>query len=643
VATAKSKKKKPVVAGSAILPKTVKSPVKEYTQNAGRGGRRTGLMWESSEWDLAETKRILDTESIFRQVCDKKRNLFIKEGYEFVSNNLDRVAYIEKRLQQMEFATGTPFPTLLSEIIYSLIISSNAFLVKARNFSASGGKRRVDHNGKHLEPIAGYFILPAETVRFARDEYGKVIKYRQVVQGKEPKEFRPEDVVHFYWNKRKGFSVGTPDIVPVKDDIRALRRIEENVELLVYQHLFPLFHYKVGTDDAPAAVYPDGTTEVEAVQAAVAAIPADGCWVTPERHEIKAVGAEGKALAVEKTIEHFKSRIYVGLGVSPIDLGEAGDASRSTAQTVSQNLIDNTKAYQKQFGAQFYHFIIQELLLESAFSPNTLLDKDNKVFLKFAEIDTETRIARENHYAEMFNQNAVTHGELRQALGKEPMTDEEWKDTHWMKIKREEVILQSIDEPGTPESKAVSRAAAARSKSSSGGSVANKNQPKNQHGTRIAPKLNKDIQRVLNKILVSEDALSVLIDTLVLSTKHFGLEKDKVKEQFDFISRQAGDSLANRIQRLYRKTIKPYDPLSSRLDLREKDKEIEQSVSFCLSLLFRDFFQAIERNTIGTEDSKIEDGTYIKVIGEVVKKRILRTVEDLVYEIFEVDRHDFTE
>jgi hypothetical protein len=41
-------------------------------------------------------------------------------------------------------------------------------------------------------------------------------------------------------------------LVGVKDDIFALRRLEENVELLFINQLFPLFHIKVGTEQAPA-------------------------------------------------------------------------------------------------------------------------------------------------------------------------------------------------------------------------------------------------------------------------------------------------------------------------------------------------------------------------------------------------------
>jgi hypothetical protein len=311
----------------AIIPRVIPAPTKVYTNNIGRS-RAPSLRWEAPEWDLAECGRIIDTESYVRRAFRNKKNLFLKEGYEFVGTKPERVRYVKRRFQQMETATGTPFPVLISQTIWALIRTSNAFWVKVRKEPASGGRVRTTPDGKKLQPVAGYFLMAPETVRFKRDEYGRLKKYQQEVYGKTAKEFSPDDVVHFYYDKREGYSVGTPVLASVKDDIRALRRIEENIELLVYQHLFPLFHYKVGTENNPAAVNPDGKDEVQEIQLKVAQMPTDGCWVTPERHEIIPLATKAGPVAVEKVIAHFKQRIFTGLGNSSVDMGEGGTANR---------------------------------------------------------------------------------------------------------------------------------------------------------------------------------------------------------------------------------------------------------------------------------------------------------------------------
>lgn len=484
-----------------IIPRAIPSPTHVFTSNIERS-RAPSLRWEAPEWDLAECGRILDTEAYVRRAFRNKKNLFLKEGYDFVGSKPERIRYIKRRLKQMEQATGVPSHTLMAQTVWSLIRTSNAFWVKVRDEKASGGRMRVDANNKTLKPIAGYFLMAPETVRFKRDGYGKLLKYQQDVYGKIAVEFAPEDVIHFYFDKREGFSVGTPVLASVKDDIRALRRIEENVELLVYQHLFPLFHYKVGTEKDPAKIYPDGTDEVREVQLKIAMMPADGCWVTPERHSIEAISAKGAPVAVEKVIEHFKQRIFSGLGNSSVDMGEGGTANKSTAQTMSRNLIDDTKADQKEFAAQFESYVIKELMLESSFPDGSMFDDENMVFLRFNEIDLESRQAKENHLVDIFLKNAITHDELRTGMGYEPFVGDGWPTanskakmfvksegdfarTAYGLFDRDKTILQSIDEPGTDAAKA----AASSSKT---GSVSNKNKPSNQHGTRPAAKVNKD-------------------------------------------------------------------------------------------------------------------------------------------------------
>lgn len=445
---ANSSKKKPDKSDGTekvISSKSVPSPVKVYSDNIGRK-RAPSLVWEPPEWDLAECSRIANTESYVRRAFAAKEALFKKEGYRFVSKTPQRASYIKERMKQMERAGGMPFDLLMSKTIGSLVWLNNAFWVKKRDYRASGGKKRKK-GGRTLSPVAAYFFLPAETVRFKRDEYGKVKKYQQKIGYKEPVEFPPEDVVHFYFDRQEGFSVGTPKIVPVKDDIRALRRIEENVELLVYQHLFPTFHYQVGTENAPARTLPDGRDEVEVVRQELEQMPSDGCWVTPERHEIDVLGAEGEALKVENVIKHFKERIFTGLGVSPVDMGESGTSNRSTAQTLSMNLINQIKAEQGEFAQFLNAYVINDLLEESTFPEGSLFDEGNRVSVEFKEIDQERRVALENHLSQMYLQHYYTHDQMRIAGGEEPWTEEDWDSSYWEQMDKPIKLMQSLDEP----------------------------------------------------------------------------------------------------------------------------------------------------------------------------------------------------
>lgn len=633
----------------AIIPKVIPSPVKAYTSNVGRS-RVPSLRWERPEWDLAECGRIIDTESYARRAFKNKKNLFVKEGWDFVGKRPERVRYIKRRIRQMEEATGVPFKVFIGQTIASLVRTSNAFWVKVRKKEASGGKIRVTANGKKLNPVAGYFMLPAETVRFKRDEYGKVKRYDQEVFGKETKEFNPDDVIHFCFNKREGYAVGTPDIVSVKDDIRALRRIEENVELLVYQHLFPLFHYKVGTDKNPAATYADGNTEVDDVALKVSQMPSDGCWVTPERHEVKPLITGPAPVAVERIIEHFKQRIFTGLGNSSVDMGEGGTANRSTAQTMSRNLIDDTKADQKEFSDMFQAFIIKELLLESTFPNGTVLDDANMVDLKFKEIDFESQMAKTNHFVDIFTKNAITHDEMRIETGNEPFIgtgwptssnkkqmltakgEGEWANTNYGLIERDKIILQALDEPGTPEGKAVSASLAKKNAQPAGGNaVANKNQPKNQYGTRASAKINKDSFNMKNQPIELKSMLSLnppiqttfdkASSDVYNSIASKGYSKMEVKFILDSAMSLAKDKLVSMAQRAYRVGLQSSGAELWDVKVDKADGKIEDHVNKYVIKLKDDLLNSIKRNTIKDKNLRNVDANVSRLVFDSLRHR----------------------
>jgi hypothetical protein len=256
------------------------------------------------------------------------------------------------------------------------------------------------------------------------------------------------------------------------DDIRALRKIEENVELLIYQHLFPLFQYKVGTAEAPAGITETGQREIDVVRQEIQFMPSEGGIVTPERHEISTVGVEGRALRAEAYLEYFKKRVISGLGISAVDLGEGSTSNRSTADNMSRNLIDSVKNVQQIMESFVNQYIFNELLLESTFGDD-VLNEENIVKLKFKEIDVDSQIKKETHLADQFSKDMITHDEGRRRMGYEPLiipTPEEidneqdiaanfpeWHKTRWKMFEMPKLLIQALDEPYSPVSKALAR------------------------------------------------------------------------------------------------------------------------------------------------------------------------------------------
>jgi len=121
----------------------------------------------------------------------------------------------------------------------------------------------------------------------------------------------------------------------------------------------------------------------------------------------------------------------------------------------------------------------------------------------------------------MFLKNAISHQELRQGLGKEPMLDTEIEDTNLFKFEIPKIQAQGAVELQVAEIAAESRLKAKQisSKPAGGNSVANKNKPTNQSGTKAARTRPRNDR--LDKFFVPE--------------KH--LKLDEFKEVSDYINR----------------------------------------------------------------------------------------------------------
>ena len=447
--------KVPSIQRPQVIPR-ISDPTYNYNSTF-TNGRRNRTDFKPSEYNLAEPGRIADVDGYVARSFEKKLSLMFKEGWSLLGKNPKTIDYIKLRLKQIASASKIPTKELFRKIGDGLIRKSNSFIIKVRNEKASGGKvRRFPGKNTSIKPVAGYFIPPAETMQF-RMSNNSIDKWRQEMPYGQIKEFSINDTEHFHYNRKDGFVFGTPTIVPVIDDIRALRKIEENIELLIYQHLFPLFQWKVGTKEAPATITEDGKREVDIVRQEIQYLPTEGGIVTTERHEINAIGAEGRALRAEGYLTHFKKRVFSGLDMSPVDFGESDSSNRSTAQQMSQNLVDRVKDFQRVMEDFVNEHIVKELLLEADFGNVDILDEENIVYFKFKEIDLELQIKKDSHYADLFAKNTIGLNEARLGMEREafliPSPEEidngqdgpdqypEWYELFWNIIEKPKALI----------------------------------------------------------------------------------------------------------------------------------------------------------------------------------------------------------
>jgi len=439
------------------------------------------------EYDLLEPYTLIDTEAYLARAIDRKISLMFRNGTSVVGSNKVITDYLNKRISQIEYVQRQSWDSFLKEILFNLHVCSNCIVLKIRNGDASGGV--PNPKNRHRVPVAGYKIVPPQTIFPWLDGQGRIEKWRRFFGSHRPfRDYPPEDVIHFYWDRKPGHFFGTPRTIAVRDDILALRRIEENLELMMLRNLFPLYHFKVGTEKAPCQITPEGISEIELVKGILQNMPKDGMFVTDERVHGEILESRVRGLDISPILDHYKRRVVTGMGVSSIDLGEPDTANRATADNVSQNLKDAISSDCAWFAAQLEQFIFRELIEESPYNWNVQRALAS-IQLEFHEIDVDTMIKKELHAINAYNNNAITHAEMRQRMKLPPLAPADEKDTHFMQHVLPLATLKATKGLADPDR-----------------SVSTALQPENQHGKNLGP------TRAKSSLSGSESLLADLLD-----------------------------------------------------------------------------------------------------------------------------------
>lgn len=424
----------------------------ELITGGGAGGRDS---FEAPDVSFEIIDNAIQRDSYTAQTMMKYSELIFKSGYQLKWKNEQAYSYLQVRLDMMAAATGIPTERLFQGIADDLVRYSNCFLVKARAKKGVGLPPGLPVTPilPSKEGIAGYFRLAPKTITISRDINGTVLNYRQEVEGGDPLDFKPEDIVHLTINHSIGKAFGDPWITSVLEDIRLLRKVEENVAILLYRHIFPLLLYKIGLAEQGKEATEE---EMEVARANIGSIPADGGIVVPERHKIETVKIE--AINVKEYLDYFEQRVFTGLGMSQVDMGRGDTANKNTADAMSGMKVDRIKGWQRAAESQIDKFVVDEILIEGGFDP--LVNSEFDVNFVFNEIENEKKIGLENHAISKWNNNLATFEETRTDIGYDPVADE--SRLHFQMIG---MALESAK-----------------------AEIANKNQPENQNGKLQGPK-----------------------------------------------------------------------------------------------------------------------------------------------------------
>lgn len=420
---------------------------------------------EPPQFDFNEIDRVTQLEPMVMRAFYTIVSLVINNnGFRFEGENPRSVAWVVKRLDELTFSVGGTgsIQKMMRSIVENVVKKSNALIWLRRErdgaqYKYPGGKRRT--------PRAIEIIDPSMINVVRNTNSGRIEGYHLSTESDSRKIMR-SDIHHIrYQQVTQDHWFGCPMILPVLNDIIALRHMEEMVHMAMGKATFPIYHIAIGDEKGEIRPQIHGTrgtdNEVNTAKAEWEGMAPEGAIFTPGYYRIQVV--QPKSVAdFDPYLKWYRERIVMGLMADGPTMGFGETANRDTSNTMTQNLINKVKDIQCHISDQINTGLIRELLLEGNFRP---IGTD-AVHLVWDEVDLEAMMNKNNHTLALFQGSLLTFDEARKQMGLDPMTESD--------------INTKTYQPHLAKFQAQVKAAGQQN------AVANRNRPTNQSGTRSA-------------------------------------------------------------------------------------------------------------------------------------------------------------
>lgn len=401
----------------------VTDPTMKYN-GSGAGTRTVAMAATPTSATFTDIENGYMVDSYIHQGVSKYAEQIVREGYYLTGSNTKAVEYVKTRLDMMTASTGVYWQFPLMNAIRDYVKFGNGFLVKARmekNANIFGqkkaGMRRTA--GKVKPPVGGYYpVSPLYMQPNLDQKTNAQIGWKNNVSGSGEALFDLDDVVQFAYDRPSGTIWGVSHLVPVLDDVRALRQMEEMIVHLVFKSLNPLIHHEV-PDTTGTGMGDQNDVDRAAAQHNVMAV--NGYICTPPGHKIQVLGSESKALRAEGYFKLLKERVFAGLGLSGLIMGETSTTSVGSADSFSSIMNDRVKFYQKELSDFITYNMIWELLIEGGFDP--IFNEKDRVYWKFHDVDVDRKIREEAHSLLLYQGNVITEDEMRVAVNRPALAE----------------------------------------------------------------------------------------------------------------------------------------------------------------------------------------------------------------------------
>jgi len=425
-----------------------------------------------NQYNFGDLYAAYTKETYFKIAVDKFVEGIVQRGFHFDSKTQIIVDYIRKRLKELHITSKKHLKDIIRDITFSLLLYGNAFLVRVRDNNRSSGMKHL-WNGKDVNPVAGwyvadprrvvikekksggteYLIIPAK-VRGLKSKINHAIQYIKNFPGgpslgnsRMPSAMwgitsntadiitlNEDDVDHIRYHHTPGEKWAMPPFWPVLEDINLLRSTETAVDLLIYQFGSLLIHVSVANpiqNIANAAIKkPARMEDIEDVKATLNNMESNGFIVTGDHVDMKVLQVAGNILKLSEYLAYFKARVFSGLWISPVIIGESAPGmARSTADTVIDEKIGKLIELQSIIGTSIDMLCI-EFLLEAGLSYAQATRPNVIPSLVFDDVDIELKLKKQDSILRLYENGLLTEHEGRRKLGLDELSDAEREMTY---------------------------------------------------------------------------------------------------------------------------------------------------------------------------------------------------------------------
>lgn len=383
-----------------------------------------------------------NTEAIVRRGIEEYVIRIPWHEVEVISDSIKAKNHLLRRLQIMRRRFNCDLLGEFSQsFIRQLLLFGNVFIRIVYS--------RETYEGRKL-PLYPELLYPPDVTIMYDIKRDKIIGYTY-----DRYVFKPERIIHVTLAKFPGYFYGNSILSATVEDVKVLRLLEQQAEIMSVLYSSPQIFLKVGTPTIPAGRPPndlldrpmmiDALTEDDLVREGrrLESSEPHSLKIIPYYDEPVAISPEAP-IDLEPFLKHFKNRVYQALGIDPVILGDPQGANRDTS-VIGESATNKRIEYIARLWQRYINFIINDIFMSEV--PYT-----EPVYVHLPKIDTTDYMARIRLGLNLYQNGIITNDEMRRLyLGYDPLSDDELARTIFGLTGRLVINTNEIESQLSPE------------------------------------------------------------------------------------------------------------------------------------------------------------------------------------------------